>query len=134
MENIDGWERFTQAHPFMVKMCEIITYGVGNFTQYKDGWTAEDKRNALAHMKCLESFEFIYCMTTISRSLMYLKETIVKIQGVEMDIVGGISTAMECCDELKTIRKNVDSFSQRIFDHSKRIAEASEITVSMPRS
>ena len=43
------------------------------------------------------------------------------------------STAMECCDKLKTIRKNVDSFSQRIFDHSKRIAEASEITVSMPR-
>ena len=64
-------------------------------------------------------------MTTISHSLMYLKETIVKIQGVEMDIVGGVSTAMECCDELKTIRKNVDSFSQQIFDHSKRIAEAS---------
>ena len=87
VENIDGWELFTQAHPIMVQMCEIITYGVGNFPQYKDGWTAEDKRNALAHMKCLVSFEFKYCMTTISRSLMYLKETIVKIQGVEMDIV-----------------------------------------------
>ena len=81
-------------------------------------------------MKCLESFEFIYCMTIISRSLIYLKETIVKIQGMEMDIVGGVSSAMECCE---TIRKNVDSFSQRIFDHSKQIAEASEITVSMPR-
>ena len=112
VENIDGWERFTQAHPFIIKMCEIITYGGGNFPQYKDGWTPEDKKNALAHMKYLESFEFIYCMSTISRSLMYLKETHVEIQGEEMDIVGGVSTAMECCDELKTIRKNVDFFSQ----------------------
>lgn len=133
IENIDGWERFAQAHPFMVKLCEIIIYGGGNFPQYSDGWTAEDKKNALAHMKCLESFEFIYCMTTISRSLIYLKKTAVKLQGEEMDIVGGVSTAMECCEELKMIRQNIDSFSNQIFDHSKRIANASEIIVSMPR-
>uniref|UniRef100_A0A1X7UA98 TTF-type domain-containing protein n=2 Tax=Amphimedon queenslandica TaxID=400682 RepID=A0A1X7UA98_AMPQE len=133
IENIEGWERFTQAHPFMLQMCEIIIYGGGNFPQYDDGWTAEDKRNALAHMKCLESFEIIYCMTALSRCLMYLKEAMVKIQGKEMDIVGGVSCAMECCEELKTIRANIDSFSNRIFDHCKRIAEASGVQISMPR-
>lgn len=50
VENIDGWERFTHAHPFLIKMCEIIIYGGDDFPEYNDGWTAEDKKNALAHL------------------------------------------------------------------------------------
>ena len=95
VENIEGWERFAQAHPFLIKMCEIILYGSGDFPQYKDGWTADDKKNALAHLKSLESFEFTYCMITIFRSLMYLKEAVVRIKGKNMDLVAGVSIVME---------------------------------------
>ena len=61
VENIDGWERFSLAHPFLIKMFEVILYGDNDFPLYNNGsWTPEDKRNALAHMKDLESFEFLF--------------------------------------------------------------------------
>ena len=53
VENIDGWERFSQAHPYLIKMCEVVLYGDSEFSQYSDGWSPEDKKNALAHMKAL---------------------------------------------------------------------------------
>ena len=107
MENIDGWECFTHAHPILVKMCEIIIYGGSDFLQYCDGWTADDKKNALAHLKCLECFEFIYCVITVSHCFVYLKEAVVKIQGKGMDIIAGVSLIMECCNELTTIWRNI---------------------------
>ena len=53
VENIDGWERFSLAHPFLVKMFEVILYGSGDFPLFNDGWSSEDKQNALAYMKKL---------------------------------------------------------------------------------
>ena len=48
--------------------------------------------NALAHMKALESFEFIYCIITLQVPYLILKEAVVKIQGKDKDIVSGVST------------------------------------------
>ena len=53
VENIDGWERFSLAHPFLVKMFEVILYGSSDFPLFNDGWSSEDKQNALAYMKKL---------------------------------------------------------------------------------
>lgn len=64
---------------------------------YNDEWSADDKKNALAHLKCLDSFEFIYCMITIYRPLMYLKQAVVKIQGRSMGPVASVSIVMKCC-------------------------------------
>ena len=133
IENIDGWERFSTAHPFLVKMCEVILYGDPDYPVYNDNWPAEDKKNALAYLKALECFEFIYCLVTLSRTLLYLKNAVVKIQGVDQDIVSGVCSVMENCKELESVRKDVDNFSKRIFDHSSRIAEISGVSVSMPR-
>ena len=44
IENIDGWERFSTAHLFLVKMCEVILYGDPDYPVYNDTWPAEDKR------------------------------------------------------------------------------------------
>ncbi|SMN12515.1 hypothetical protein SPBRAN_1297 [uncultured Candidatus Thioglobus sp.] len=90
VENIDGWERFSLCHPFLIKMCEVILYGDNTFPMFNSGWTAEDKKNALAHMKALESFEFLYSMITLHRTLLYLKEAVVKLQGKSQDIISGI--------------------------------------------
>ena len=92
VENIDGWERFSLSHPFLVQLCEVIIYGNSEFDAYNDGWSPEDKRNALAHLKALESFEFVYVLISLQRSLLYLKEATVKLQGQRQDIVYGIAT------------------------------------------
>ena len=43
----------------------------------------------------------------------------------------GVHSVMECCREFKGVRNDVDRFSNRIFQHSCRIAESSGISVSM---
>ena len=87
------------AHPFLVKMFEVILYGSSDFPLSNDGRSSEDKQNALAYMKKLESFEFIYSMVTLSRSLLYLKQAVVNLQVKNKDIVSGVSTVMQCCED-----------------------------------
>ena len=72
-------------------------------------------------------------MVTLSHSLLYLKEAVVKIQGKSKDILSCVSTVMECCSELKRVREDIENYSQRIFEHSSGMAEKSKIALSMPR-
>ena len=65
VENIDGWERFALSHPFLLHMCEVIIYGDDNFELFNDNWAADDKRNAMAYLKILELFEFIFCLVAL---------------------------------------------------------------------
>ena len=102
------------AHLFLVKMFEVILYGSSDFPLFNDGWSSEDKQNALAYMKKLESFEFVYSMVTLSRSLLYLKQAVVNLQGKNKDIVSGISTVMQCCEDLKKVREDIEGYSQHI--------------------
>ena len=37
-ENIDGRERFSLAHPFLVKMFELTLNGSSDFPLFNDGW------------------------------------------------------------------------------------------------
>ena len=76
-------------------------------------------------MKKLESFEFVYSIVTLSFSSLYLKNK---------DIVPGVSTVMECCEDLKKVREDIEAYSKRIYLHSCRIAEKLGIFVSMPRT
>ena len=108
VENIDGWECFSLSHPFLVQMCEVIMFGNSNFEMYNEGWAVEDKRNAQAYLNTLMSFEFVYSLVTLQHSLLYLKETVVKLQGPSQDIASGVALISDC-------------------------AERSEIAISMPR-
>ena len=85
-------------------------------------------------MKKLESFEFVYSMVTLSRSLLYLKQAVVNVQVKNKDIVSGVSTVMQCCEDLKKVREDIEAYSQRIYLHSCRIVEKSGIFVSIPRT
>ena len=60
VENTDSRERCALSHPFLLHMCELIIYGDDNFELFNDNWTADDKRNAMAYLKILEMFEFIF--------------------------------------------------------------------------
>ena len=114
-------------------MCEVILYGDTSFEMYNDGWTADDKRNALAYLKILESFEFIYALVTLQRSLMYLKEATVKLQGENQDLVAGVLLVEQVLENLQALRSDIDAYCSRILQHSSNIAERSKIVVSMPR-
>lgn len=134
VENIEGWERFALCHPFLIEMCEAIIFGVSDLPLYNDkSWTPDDKRNAMAHLKSLESFEFLYTLTLLHRSLMYLKDFVVLIQGESQDIVGGLELLSATSSSLQQLRNDVDSYSSRIYQHSCRIAEKSNIQITKPR-
>ena len=133
VENIDGWERFCLSHPYLVHMCEVIIYGDDGFELFNDNWQAEDKRNAKAHLKSLESFEFLYTLVTIQRCLMYIKEAVVKLQGKSQDILCGVNLLEDCSLQLKQLRDNIDDYSKRIFQHSSNLAEKSGISITQPR-
>ena len=135
VENIDGWERFCLCHPFLVQLCEAIIYGTAEegFEDYSDGWTPDDKKDDLAYLKLIKNFEFIYVLVALQRSLLYIKEASVKLQGKEQDITSGLNLIEQCCSELKTLRQKVSDYSARIYAHSSRLAEVSKISISMPR-
>ena len=133
VENIDGWERFALSHPFLLHMCEVIIYGNDNFELFNDNWTADDKRNAMAYLKILESFEFIFCLVALQRSLYYLKEVAVKLQGKNQDIVSGVAHVEEASRNLNSLREKSDEYTHRIFEHSSRIAAKSNIAITLPR-
>ena len=121
MENIDGWERFSLCHPVLVSMCEVIMYGNSEYELYNEGWSVEDKRNAQAYLNTLLSFEFVYTLVALQRSLMYLKEAAVKLQGQNQDIASGVALMEQCSFVIKSLRENVDEYAHRIFEHSCRM-------------
>ena len=133
VENIDGWERFCLCHPFLVQMCEVIIYGDADYELFNGNWSADDKINTMAHLKTLELFEFIFSLVTLQRTLLYLREASTKLQGYTQDIVSGVVLIEQARKDLDNLRTTVDDYSHRIFEHSSRTAEKSNITISMPR-
>ena len=135
VENIDGWERFCLSYPFMIQMFEAIIYGTSesDFESYNDGWTADDKTNAMAHLKAVTNFEFIYALVTLQRSLLYFREASVKLQGMNQDIASGIALIERCSTELKALRSDISNYSDRIYLHSCRIANNSKVSIAIPR-
>ena len=71
------------------------------FEEYREGWTAEDKKDALAYLKTVESFEFVYTLIVLQRSLMYFKEASINLQGKQQDVVSGFLLIEQCCSDLK---------------------------------
>ena len=133
VENIDGWERFCLCHPVLVSMCEVIVYGNSEYELYNQGWSVEDKRNAQAHLNSLLSFEFVYTLVTLQRSLLCLKDAAVKLQVSSRDILSGVTLVEHSSSYIKSLRDNIDDYAHRIFEHSCRIAERSQIAVTKPR-
>lgn len=121
------------CHPVLVSMCEVIVYGNSEYELYNEGWSVDNKRNAQAHLNMLLSFEFVYTLVALQRSLLYLKEGTVKLQGQHQDIASGVALMEQCSSTIKSLRENIDDYAHRIFEHSCRIADRSQITIAKPR-
>ena len=125
VENIDGWERFCSSYPFIIQMFEAIIYETSDSdfkSAYNDGWTADDKTNAMAHLKAIANFEFTYALVTLKRSLLYFREASVKLQEMNQDITSGIALIESCSSKLKGLGDDVSNYSSHIYSHSSRIA------------
>ena len=103
------------SSPFLIEMCEAIIYRNSGLELFSDNWPADDKENALAHMKSLESFEFVYALITLQQSFLYVKQAVVALQAPRQDLVFGVALIEWCCTELKQLRNNVGDYSLHIF-------------------
>ena len=83
--------------------------GSSEICNFNDGWPAEDKKNALAHLK---AFEFVYSLVTLFQSLSYIKEAVVKLQGKSQDLVSGMGIIEQCSRELKREREKILTTSE----------------------
>ena len=108
VENIDGWERFMQCHPFIVEMCGVMLFGSEFYPMFSDGFSAEDKKNALAHLKSLETFLYIYSMVVLYRVLSYFREPMKRLQGISQDLSSGLRMINDCQKEIVAIHNNTD--------------------------
>jgi len=84
-------------------------------------------------LKALESYEFLYTLVALQRSLMYFREPAVKLQGEHQDLAAGITQVEKCTKELKRLRRDVCEFSSRIYAHACTIARKCDIAISTPR-
>ena len=114
---VQKWSQVGTKQSSIKNVC--ITQWVDNID---DSWTAEDKRNALAHMKMLESFDFLYSLVTLFRSLLYIKEAVIKLQGKTQDHISGMSIIEKCCTDLKQEKEDVDNFFQCVFSALPKIS------------
>jgi hypothetical protein len=96
VENLDGWQRFMQCYPYLIEMCEAIVYGSEHYSMFSDGFSADDKKNAIAHLKSLESFSFIYALVVLHRALSYSQEPTKRLQGVSPDLCSGLMMIEDC--------------------------------------
>ncbi len=55
-------------------MCGVMLFGSEHYPMYSDGFSAEDKKNALAHLKSPETFSFIYSVVVLYRVYEVLAE------------------------------------------------------------
>ena len=56
VENIAGWQRFMNCHPFLVELCEVIIYGSEHYPLYSDCFSANDKLLCMYLLLCTVCF------------------------------------------------------------------------------
>ena len=90
----------------------------------------------MAHLKAMESFEFVYCLVALQRTLLYFREPAVQLQSHSSDIASAVALVTQTLKEVKSLRSSdgqLASYSGRVFQHASRIAEQSNIEISTPR-
>ena len=94
VENVDGYNQFLLAYPYIVETLEAISHKL-LFEKYPS-WRQQDKesrKTASALLAGIATFEFWIAWTTVVRSLSYLRGPTKKIQGqslVLLDVLGQV--------------------------------------------
>ncbi len=61
------------------------------------------------------------CIDQVKSITLWIKNSVVKLQGEKQDIVTGIALVQDCIKELKYLRSDIQNYSERIFQHSCRL-------------
>ena len=93
MENIDGWERLMECHPFIVEMCGVMLFGSEHYPMYSDGFSAEE---CISSFEVVETFSLIHSMVVLYRVLTYFRESMRKLQGISQDLSSGLRMIKDC--------------------------------------
>jgi len=64
---------------------------------------------------------------------MYFKESSIKLQGKQQDVVSSLLPIEQCSADLQKLWAKVHNYSTHIYSHSIRLAERSGISVDQPR-
>jgi hypothetical protein len=113
-----------------------MLFGSEHYPMYSDGFSAEDKKNALAHLKSLETFSFIYSVVVLYRVLSYFREPMKRLQGISQDLSSGLRMIKDCQKDIVAIRNDTDeltAFSDQVFSHCCRVAAKLYVTPAVPR-
>ena len=124
------------CHLFLVELCEVIIYGSEHYPLYSNGFSANDKKDAAAYLKSLESFSFVYALVTLYHVLSYFSSPMKVLQSISQDLFSGMKLIQDCQRELVVIctsDKELQEFSERICSHSCRLSAKSDITPGIPR-
>ena len=68
----------------------------------------------MAYLKAVANFEITFAHVTVQRSLLYFRETSIKLQEVNQDTASGLHLIKSCISELKALR-NVSNYSSHIY-------------------
>ena len=82
VENLDGYNQFLLAYPYIVEALEVIS-NILHLEKYPNQhqWVTESRRMASALLAGIRKFSFCIVWATIVRSLFYLRDSTKKIQG-----------------------------------------------------
>ena len=136
-ERDTAYEHFYVAFPFLVTVLEIINGTHDNLQNYDDtfttGWTAENKKDATAHLSAICNFSFIVTLVSIYRLLHPLHGTTVKLQGRSVDIVQAFDEIEDVKLDLQSTRDSINTEFGHIFRQAVQIADHVGIEPSLPR-
>ena len=124
VENLDGYNQFLLAYPYIVEALEVISHKL-HLEKYPNWrqWDTESRRTASALLAGIATFEFCIVWTTVVRSLFYLRGPTKKIQGRSLDLLDVVGQVEVAREDLAFIRNDgAKEYFSRCFEYAVEMA------------
>lgn len=129
-----AYQHFFQSYDYIVESLESIVYGTSKSEAYSNTtWNADSKRDALALLNSITSFDFIITFVTTYQYLSHLQPITVKLQGRAIDIVEAYNMVQEIINFYISERNTVDKSYEDIYQEAVLMGKKINVEPSMPR-
>lgn len=135
VENLDGYNQFLLAYPYIVEALEVIAHKL-HLEKYPTWrkWDTESRRRASGLLSGISNFEFCVVWTTMVKSLFYLRGPTKKIQGRSLDLYDVVGQVKIAREDLAFVRSDgAKIFFTRCFEYASQVAGQISIFPCMPR-